>query len=57
MRRMTNDALFDLYDSELILRLRNEKNLQDTRTMLRKFKDHLSGFPPSPELAKSFLAR
>ena len=57
MRHMTNEELFALYDSDLVLRLRNAKNLSDTRKILAKFKDYLNGFPPSPELAKGFLAQ
>jgi len=56
LRRMTNNELFQLYDSDLVLRLRNAKNLSDTRKILTKFKQYLSGFPLSPELAKGFLA-
>jgi len=54
---MRNEELLKLYDSELILKLHNEKNLRDTRTILTKFKDYLGEFPPTPELAKSFLAQ
>ena len=46
-----------LYDSELVLRLHNAKNLRDTRKILAHFKEHLGNFPPSAELAKSFLAQ
>ena len=51
---MDNDELFKLYDSDLMLRLHNAKNLSDTRKMLARFKEYLNGYPPSPELAKSF---
>jgi integrase/recombinase XerD len=57
LRNLTNDELFKLYDSDLVLRLHNAKNLSDTRKILARFKDHLNGFPPSPELAKGFLAQ
>jgi integrase len=57
LRHLNNDDLFGLYDSDLVLRLRNPKNLNDTRKILAKFKDYLGGFPPSPELAKGFLAQ
>jgi len=57
LRHMTNDELFQLYDSDLVLRLHNAKNLSDTKKILTKFKQFLSGFPPSPELAKAFLAQ
>lgn len=57
LRQLTNDSLFPLYDNELLLRLHNPKNLRDTRRMLGLFKEYLNGFPPSPEIAKGFLAQ
>ncbi len=54
---MTNEELFKLYDNDLVLRLHNVKNLSDTRKMLTKFKEYLNSYPPSPELAKGFLAQ
>ncbi|MFC1938284.1 tyrosine-type recombinase/integrase [Chloroflexota bacterium] len=57
LRNLTNEALFELYDSDLVLRLHNAKNLSDTRTMLGKFKEYLGSFPPSPEIAKGFLSQ
>ncbi len=56
LRQKCNDELFELYDSDLILRLRNAKNLSDTRTILAKFKQFLNQFPPSFEITKAFLA-
>ena len=57
MRRLSNGQLFELYNSDLALRIRNVRNLKYDRALLVKFRDHLGEFPPSPELAKSFLAR
>ena len=57
MRRMANEELFRLYDSDLVLRLHSPKNLSDTRKFLTRFKEYLGSYPPSPELAKSFLAQ
>ena len=57
LRRMTNVELFKLYDSDLILRLHSPKNLSDTRKFLTRFKEYLGSYPPSPEIAKSFLAQ
>lgn len=57
LRHMTNEELFTLYDNDLVLRLHNVKNLSDTRKMLTKFKEYLNSYPPSPELAKGFLAQ
>ncbi len=57
LRQMNNEDLFQLYDSDLVLRLHNAKNLADTRKILTRFKKHLGEYPPSPELVKSFLAQ
>ncbi len=56
LRHMTNEELFTLYDSDLVLRLHNAKDLSDHRRMLARFKEYLNGYPPSPELGKAFLA-
>ncbi len=49
--------MLEQYDSDLVLRLHNKKDLSDTRKMLARFLlEYLGGFPPTPELAKSFLA-
>jgi len=57
LRHLNKDNLFKLYDSDLVLRLRNAKNLSDTRKMLTRFKEYLNGYSPSPELAKGFLSQ
>jgi hypothetical protein len=57
LRNLDNDNLFKLYDSDLVLRLRNAKNLNDTRKMLTRLKEYLNGYSPSPELAKAFLSQ
>ena len=57
LRQMNNGDLFQLYDSDLVLRLHNAKNLADTRKILTGFKECLGDYPPSPELVKSFLAQ
>jgi site-specific recombinase XerD len=57
LRTLSNDQLIELYDSELVLRLHNVKNLSDTRKILARLKEHLGNYPPSAELAKSFLAQ
>ena len=55
---MSNEELFNLYDSDLVLRLHNAKDLSDTRKMVARFLlEMLNGYPPSPELAKAFLAQ
>jgi site-specific recombinase XerD len=56
LRNLSNDQLIELYDSELVPRLRNVKNLSDTRKILARIMEHLGNYPPSAELAKGFLA-
>jgi integrase len=57
LKDKTNEELFQLYDSDLILRLNNPKNLSDTRTILQHFREFLGENPPSADLAKPFLAQ
>jgi hypothetical protein len=54
---LSNNELAHLYDSEFVLKLHNAKNLRDTRNILARYMSHLGSYPPSPELAKSFLAQ
>ncbi len=46
-----------MYEADLILRIRNEKNLNNILNLLTRFKDFLGSYPPSAELAKGFLAQ
>ncbi|MBA7710234.1 Tyrosine recombinase XerC [subsurface metagenome] len=57
LRNLPNTELARLYDSELVLKLHNAKNLRDTRNTLSRFMSYLGAYPPSPELAKSYLAQ
>ena len=57
LKDKTNEELFQLYDSDLILRLNNPKNLSDTRTIPQHFREFLGENPPSADLAKPFLAQ
>jgi integrase/recombinase XerD len=57
MRQMSNRDLFKRYDSELLLRLHNRKNLSDTRKILGKFEAFLGERSPSVDLAKEFLSQ
>ena len=57
MRQMDNRDLFKRYDSELLLRLHNRKNLGDTRKMLGRFEVFLDGRSPSVDIAKEFLSQ
>jgi len=56
LRHKSNDELFSLYDAELVLRIRNERNLEQERQLLSKFHEYLNSYPLSPELAKGFLS-
>jgi len=57
LRNKTNDELFTLYDADLVLRVRNTRNLDGERRLLSKFHQYLNGHPPSTELAKGFLSQ
>jgi integrase/recombinase XerD len=57
LKSLQNDELFELYFSDLALRITNLKNLKCIRAFLLRYKEFLGGYPPSPELAKSFLAK
>ena len=57
LRHMRNDELFQLYETELVLRLRSQKNLEETKKLLQKFKEFLGEYPPSAQLARSFLSQ
>ncbi len=57
LRNLPNTELVRLYDSELVLKLHNAKNLRDTRNILSRYMSYLGSYPPSPELAISFLAQ
>jgi len=57
LRTKSNDELFILYDSDLMLRVHNARTLDNERRLLAKFHGYLNNFPPSPELAKGFLSQ
>jgi integrase/recombinase XerD len=57
LRRKTNSELFQLYEAQLILRHRSKEALEEAKRVLSHFREYLGEFPPSPELAASFLAQ
>jgi integrase len=57
MRNLPNDKLLEMYQADLILRIRNEKNLKNILNLLARFRDFLGSYPPSEELAKGFLSQ
>jgi integrase/recombinase XerD len=57
LRTRSNQELFELYKTELALRVRNQRNLSLYRQLLDRFHDFLGKYPPSALLAKNFLTR
>jgi hypothetical protein len=55
LRRKTNAELFQLYADQLALRHRSKDALDEAKRFLKHFQDFLGEYPPSPELAESFL--
>ena len=53
---MPNDELFQLYDTKLVLRIHNQRNLNNDRKLLQKFRQSIGEQPPSPTLIKRFLS-
>jgi integrase len=56
LRDLSNDKLFLLYEADLKIRIRNERNIKSVLQFLTRFKNYLGTLPPSAELAKGFLA-
>jgi len=57
LRGKTNQELLALYHSELVFRHRSSRGLAEAKRVINLFFQYLGEFPPSPELAKSFLAQ
>jgi integrase/recombinase XerD len=58
LRTKTNEGLLAFYDNELVFRNHNQRQLETERRLVRKFLlEYLGAYPPSPELAKGFLAQ
>jgi integrase/recombinase XerD len=53
---LSNDELLRRYDTELMLRVRNQRNLKSDRALLARFIEHVGGVPLTGDLAKAFLA-
>ncbi len=56
LRQKTNNELFALYEGELTFRHRSAKGIHEAKRILKHFHNYLGEFPPSPEIAKSFLS-
>jgi len=57
LRHKTNKELFKLYEGELAFRHRSARGIHEAKRILNHFHNHLGEFPPTPELAKSFLSQ
>ena len=57
LRTKSNPELFHLYKAELVLRIRNKRNLSLYNQVLDRFREFLADNPPSSVLAKSFLGK
>jgi integrase/recombinase XerD len=57
LRQKTNKELFPLYDGELAFHHRSARGLHEAKRILDHFHSYLGEFPPTPELAKSFLSK
>jgi len=57
LRQKTNDELFTLYEGELAFHHRSARGLHEAKRVLNHFHNYLGEFPPTPELAKSFLSQ
>jgi site-specific recombinase XerD len=57
LKSLQNEELFELYFSDLSLRITNEKNRKCITALLTRFKEFLGDYPPPQELSKSFLAK
>ena len=57
LRHKTNEELFVLFDSQLVLRHRSRDALAEARRVLKHYQAFLGDYPPSPELAATFLAK
>ena len=55
--QMSNDELLRRYDTELIPKIRNKRNLRYDRRLLGRFRNYIGDLPPSSSLVKSFIAQ
>jgi len=57
LKELPTEKVFTMYQADLILRIGNQKNLKSILNFLSHFREYLGEFPPSSELAKSFLSQ
>ena len=56
LRQKPNGELFALYEGELTFHHRSARGIHEAKRVLNHFHNYLGEFPPTPELAKSFLS-
>ncbi|MCP4608383.1 MAG: tyrosine-type recombinase/integrase [Planctomycetes bacterium] len=56
LRQKTNGELFTLYEGELTFRHRSARGIHEAKRVLNHFRKYIGEYPPTPELAKSFLS-
>ena len=56
LRQKTNNELFTLYEGELTFHHRSARGIHEAKRVLNHFHNYLGEFPPTPEIAKSFLS-
>jgi integrase len=57
LRQKTSKELFPLYEGELAFHHRSAVGLHEAKRILNHFHTYIGEFPPTPELAKSFLSK
>lgn len=57
LRTKPNDELFQLWKGELAFRYRSERSLKEAERVIGRFEEFLGGYPPTIELAKSYLSQ
>ncbi len=57
LRQKPNGELFALYEGELTFHHRSARGIHEAKRVLNHFHNYLGEFPPTPELAKSFLSQ
>jgi len=56
LRQKTNNELFELYEGELTFHHRSARGIHEAKRVLKHFHNYLGEYPPTPELAKTFLS-
>ena len=51
----SNAEIFQQYDTELKLKIYNQRNLRQEKSLLRRFQDYLGEQRPTTELDKLFI--